>query len=133
MQKIRDKRPKRTAAGTAFNPPPLMVLMRRVSHLGVFLLEVGPGALDDGRQSFDGGYALRSRLAEEGDLLIARAHHHHGHVLEVAQLVEAAMVFPREPGRSEEHTSELQSRQYLVCTLLLEKKMLTKDGLTMIL
>src|SRR6476620_9561380 len=26
------------------------------------------------------------------------------------------------PGRSEEHTSELQSRQYLVCRLLLEKK-----------
>src|SRR3712207_8466626 len=27
-----------------------------------------------------------------------------------------------EKGRSEEHTSELQSRQYLVCRLLLEKK-----------
>src|SRR3712207_6972124 len=27
-------------------------------------------------------------------------------------------------GRSEEHTSELQSRQYLVCRLLLEKKKL---------
>src|SRR5258707_5939274 len=31
--------------------------------------------------------------------------------------------FPLEVcGRSEEHTSELQSRQYLVCRLLLEKK-----------
>src|SRR3712207_8326288 len=29
-----------------------------------------------------------------------------------------------EPHRSEEHTSELQSRQYLVCGLLLEKKKL---------
>src|SRR3712207_8151648 len=28
-------------------------------------------------------------------------------------------------GRSEEHTSELQSRQYLVCRLLLEKKKTT--------
>src|SRR3712207_7185986 len=28
----------------------------------------------------------------------------------------------RDPLRSEEHTSELQSRQYLVCRLLLEKK-----------
>src|SRR3712207_7602000 len=28
----------------------------------------------------------------------------------------------RTRGRSEEHTSELQSRQYLVCRLLLEKK-----------
>src|SRR3712207_7280483 len=29
---------------------------------------------------------------------------------------------PQLVGRSEEHTSELQSRQYLVCRLLLEKK-----------
>src|SRR5947209_11484962 len=29
--------------------------------------------------------------------------------------------------RSEEHTSELQSRQYLVCRLLLEKKKQTQD------
>src|SRR5947209_16871163 len=36
----------------------------------------------------------------------------------------AASYFLFEPlgGRSEEHTSELQSRQYLVCRLLLEKK-----------
>src|SRR3712207_7310056 len=31
--------------------------------------------------------------------------------------------------RSEEHTSELQSRQYLVCRLLLEKKKNTQDSL----
>src|SRR3712207_7117550 len=30
-------------------------------------------------------------------------------------------------GRSEEHTSELQSRQYLVCRLLLEKKKKTNQ------
>src|SRR3712207_8801326 len=34
----------------------------------------------------------------------------------------AAPARPLRPGRSEEHTSELQSRQYLVCRLLLEKK-----------
>src|SRR3712207_8931926 len=33
-------------------------------------------------------------------------------------------------GRSEEHTSELQSRQYLVCRLLLEKKKNSKNQLT---
>src|SRR5437879_7589955 len=32
----------------------------------------------------------------------------------------------RLPGRSEEHTSELQSPMYLVCRLLLEKKKKTK-------
>src|SRR3712207_8538621 len=33
-------------------------------------------------------------------------------------------------GRSEEHTSELQSRQYLVCRLLLEKKKLPSHWTT---
>src|SRR5206468_11871187 len=37
------------------------------------------------------------------------------------QAEEAVMIFP-EGGRSEEHTSELQSRSELVCRLLLEKK-----------
>src|SRR3712207_7081101 len=37
------------------------------------------------------------------------------------------------PGpRSEEHTSELQSRQYLVCRLLLEKKKITTPTFTTI-
>src|SRR3712207_8368564 len=35
---------------------------------------------------------------------------------------DAGLTHPRGRGRSEEHTSELQSRQYLVCRLLLEKK-----------
>src|SRR3712207_3936092 len=34
----------------------------------------------------------------------------------------AGLVHHVQEGRSEEHTSELQSRQYLVCRLLLEKK-----------
>src|SRR3712207_8865494 len=34
------------------------------------------------------------------------------------------------PRRSEEHTSELQSRQYLVCRLLLEKKKQTENTKT---
>src|SRR3712207_8586946 len=34
-----------------------------------------------------------------------------------------------EAQRSEEHTSELQSRQYLVCRLLLEKKKKKTNGL----
>src|SRR3712207_7354564 len=38
---------------------------------------------------------------------------------EVAQRIRAAV---QGSPRSEEHTSELQSRQYLVCRLLLEKK-----------
>src|SRR3712207_7095996 len=37
-----------------------------------------------------------------------------------------SLSFESRSSRSEEHTSELQSRQYLVCRLLLEKKKYTK-------
>src|SRR3712207_8139610 len=43
----------------------------------------------------------------------------------VAGQVPADEVHVRPVGRSEEYTSELQSRQYLVCRLLLEKKKVT--------
>src|SRR3712207_8847238 len=43
------------------------------------------------------------------------------HTLRSGDLVAFVSVGPANP-RSEEHTSELQSRQYLVCRLLLEKK-----------
>src|SRR3712207_8805799 len=55
----------------------------------------------------------------QGHRLRAVAHQH---------VPAAAVLGHRRPGglragqRSEEHTSELQSRQYLVCRLLLEKK-----------
>src|SRR3712207_8965503 len=42
---------------------------------------------------------------------------------------ELAREAPRE-ARSEEHTSELQSRQYLVCRLLLEKKNNTSTAMS---
>src|SRR2546422_7036957 len=38
-----------------------------------------------------------------------------------------------EPGRSEEHTSELQSRLHLVCRLLLEKKKQHNQGISIVL
>src|SRR3712207_9450964 len=43
-------------------------------------------------------------------------------VVELATMVDPGEIPTAEFRRSEEHTSELQSRQYLVCRLLLEKK-----------
>src|SRR3712207_8155972 len=40
----------------------------------------------------------------------------------IASHLVGLATFGMEMGRSEEHTSELQSRQYLVCRLLLETK-----------
>src|SRR3712207_8205501 len=75
---------------------------------------------------------FRSRFQERLHRIeqqLAVALHHQG----VRALADQRELLPRGPGqqreqglrhvgRSEEHTSELQSRQYLVCRLLLEKK-----------
>src|SRR5258707_11360831 len=53
-----------------------------------------------------------NELAAGGTRLLAAPALRHRYQQEIQSLV----------GRSEEHTSELQSRQYLVCRLLLEKK-----------
>src|SRR3712207_8944727 len=42
--------------------------------------------------------------------------------LDHVALLDVGVVLEHDAARSEEHTSELQSRQYLVCRLLLEKK-----------
>src|SRR3712207_7406189 len=76
---------------------------------------------------------FRSRLAAAGrrrtpprEALPRRARPRRVPVRPGGPCAAAAAVLLRGPlvddGRSEEHTSELQSRQYLVCRLLLEKK-----------
>src|SRR3712207_8057184 len=48
----------------------------------------------------------------------------------LASLEAVLAIVPAQETRSEEHTSELQSRQYLVCRLLLEKKKNTYNHLS---
>src|SRR3712207_8811971 len=66
---------------------------------------------DDGRAG-DHGRVFAEK--EEGEL--------HRAVFGVVTTDELGLRFREVKRRSEEHTSELQSRQYLVCRLLLEKK-----------
>src|SRR5690606_40548902 len=69
---------------------------------------------------------LVHRVAQAGELLAQLAHrrdhpdHRLAHALLVALALEQLVQLAQ--GRSEEHTSELQSRENLVCRLLLEKK-----------
>src|SRR3712207_8268745 len=62
------------------------------------------------------GDALGAQLAQH----LAAFHHHRAVLARDAH----ETLRDRQAERSEEHTSELQSRQYLVCRLLLEKKKL---------
>src|SRR3712207_7618097 len=84
---------------------PYTTLFRSLS-LEYLHRELVPAAAADGQLAFgtdDGAEA-------EALMIQARA------VLDLGEAFESRLE------RSEEHTSELQSRQYLVCRLLLEKK-----------
>src|SRR3712207_8916079 len=68
----------------------------------------------------------RRVVAPRADQRVERLHRrrlaHGGDVRLEVPLERVARPAAAERRRSEEHTSELQSRQYLVCRLLLEKK-----------
>src|SRR3712207_8401713 len=76
-----------------------------------------------------------SGLSPSGVVLWVRACRDAGSAAgRLSRLLRAAGVGRRhaaDPARSEEHTSELQSRQYLVCRLLLEKKKTNKENTTL--
>src|ERR1035437_11001391 len=99
-------------------PGPVLYGWRQISHFSAdpasrrrgFTLQMrdfrsGPSrAKDDGRPERARGVAMK--IAHTG----------------INGFQEALEQKEAELARSEEHTSELQSRQYLVCRLLLEKK-----------
>src|SRR3712207_7797655 len=70
--------------------------------------------------------ARARELRREAEKVITLAKHNdvHHRRLALTKVYDPKVVEKlfAELGRSEEHTSELQSRQYLVCRLLLEKK-----------
>src|SRR3989442_11326876 len=74
--------------------------------------------------------ALRSFAVEQPFQRFLIFYREDGAILQAVRLMDGARDLPRRlmepPGsgtvRSEEHTSELQSRPHLVCRLLLEKK-----------
>src|SRR3712207_8774925 len=86
---------RRPPRSTLFPYPPLFRSVRRNVGLVNPALDQGPAAMASPTMS------MGFQLVKPGEM--ARPHRHTA-------------------SRSEEHTSELQSRQYLVCRLLLEKK-----------
>src|SRR3712207_7736144 len=66
---------------------------------------------------------LREQAGALHEHRVGPVHHDLGDALVLQQGIERAVAHHvlRQLLRSEEHTSELQSRQYLVCRLLLEK------------
>src|SRR3712207_8372406 len=82
--------------------PPRSTLFPYTTLFRSPLLQVGGPGAEDVRRGLDGVDVAR--------------------VLGERERAAPAVIVPVAHRRSEEHTSELQSRQYLVCRLLLEKK-----------
>src|SRR2546422_5187670 len=95
----------RPPRSTLFPSPPLSRSQDHDRHAGRVVPEIDVGAPRQGHRVRD----LREMLAHGGTL---------------AERVDTLRLSPgqRAAVRSEEHTSELQSRLHLVCRLLLEKK-----------
>src|SRR5258707_7513316 len=82
---------------------------------------LGPKAADrlEPKGEWPGAGAQRSSAADDAP---PASRHDLTHSVASAERGKPVVSPPGKASRSEEHTSELQSRQYLVCRLLLEKK-----------
>src|SRR3712207_7878877 len=96
---------RRPPRSTLFPYTTLFRSVRVVAHPPVPVAATQPGGLDPHERAVDRWNGVRHGL--DGRYLPERLIDHGAHAAQ---------------RRSEEHTSELQSRQYLVCRLLLEKK-----------
>src|SRR3712207_7710279 len=92
--------------------PPRSTLFPYTTLFRSDLVQPGPAGLRGGAEHVGAGEGVLARIGAAD--------------VEAAHQPRQRQPLDREGGsgdeRSEEHTSELQSRQYLVCRLLLEKK-----------
>src|SRR2546422_9888739 len=103
---------------------------RRIFHLLTVIENLRTGLDRDGvsesrrRQLLDKAYAYFPVLAERRNQPGGTLSGGEQQMLAIARamMLEPKIILLDEPTRSEEHTSELQSRLHLVCRLLLEKK-----------
>src|SRR3712207_7408045 len=81
----------------------------------VYIRQSTPKQVRENRAGQENQYALVERACALG------------WPLDRVRVIDADLGLSGQDRRSEEHTSELQSRQYLVCRLLLEKKIVNRD------
>src|SRR3712207_8886029 len=100
--------------GTELIPNPVGTAMGALVEWEGTLFATLPGVPTEMKSMFEATLEPLIRARSEGSIVSKTLH--------FAGIGESAL-------RSEEHTSELQSRQYLVCRLLLEKKTETQLAL----
>src|SRR5206468_4337525 len=99
-------------ASAEISPLSYTTLFRSVDGVKTFVIRSDEYApVGDGRRGTDGAAGLVRPAQRERRAELASGH-----------AVERGVAAEHGPCRSEEHTSELQSRSDIVCRLLLEKK-----------
>src|SRR5258708_18614923 len=99
--------------------------------LPIYLADAVDLALGQGPAGGRHGIGLVGDLAQQPAVVQADEADAHGRACRGgagARAVLAQRRFQGQPGRSEEHTSELQSPDHLVCRLLLAKKTARRQG-----
>src|SRR3989442_5783037 len=86
----------------------------------VLLLKKNPGLFGAGKWNAAGGKVQPNETAEH--CAIREVYEETGLEVRKPRKIGTLVFFKHDEHRSEEHTSELQSRPHLVCRLLLEKK-----------
>src|SRR5947208_10038816 len=99
-------------------PPPTSTLFPYTTLFRSLLIEVTVGRFLE-----NGGHVRRNRI-RPGVAVIAGIVAH-----QVAKIGHERSILRHRKERSEEHTSELQSPDHLVCRLLLEKKKRIKNNI----
>src|ERR1035437_10313477 len=103
---------------------PICPMMARIMSLAVTFLGSSPSIAMRKVLGLDCGSVCVASTCSTSLVPMPKAHAPNAPCVEVCEspqtIVMPGLVMPSSGPRSEEHTSELQSRQYLVCRLLLE-------------
>src|SRR5205814_9449773 len=110
----------------ALDPPLLLLHPPLAPHIDTLSLhDALPISMKDVGDRFGAGELILPFVLQSAEVMKRSVSHLEQYLEKQAGYSKGSIVVATVYGRSEEHTSELQSLRHLVCRLLLEKKKIT--------